>query len=537
MFEAYFFDKHADTTYRLFKLLKSLNGAPFTINKLSKQLGLSYQQTYNAYQDIMADLRHMQANLEEHHTFTGEDCVMNSMVKRSTDAVENAEPENEMSFNEVAEGIHVDNYRFHLLQNSLTFCFFDRVFKNDGINVTEFCRECGISMSTLRRRVEPFRDFLQNNRIQIDPGTWEIHGGELVIRQLLTSFYNEGYRGAGWPFTNVDRDQVKKVFNIINDASDNALGIDHLSVATKRNIITIGVQLMRMQQGHFFTVNPRLQLLLRNFGELDNLVFTQEYFPDYPESTLHAERNYYYCARIGQTIMSTQDTRASAQLREYLSSFNNPVDRFVTGLFDALTADLENPEALHLRADKVLMTNMYKVVFLYYVMDGNFVKPSDFADTSELLESGAPLLKKITDYIEGLPKTDECHLFHRYLPAIAQSLFTVFIPELADFYTTPTLNVKLEMEAQSFITRDMLNYLRDSSTIRIMNSDTQEVPDLIITSVPNVTGMYDVLNGRPSVDSGVPTFYWGTDNHDADLYNLFKQLTIKAEEKRKAKKK
>lgn len=87
------------------------------------------------------------------------------------------------------------------------------------------------------------------------------------------------------------------------------------------------------------------------------------------------------------------------------------------------------------------------------------------------------------------------------------------------------------MEAQSFITRDMLNFLKDASTIRILNSDTQEIPDLIITSMPNVTGMYDDMNGRASVDSGVPTFYWGADNHDADLYNLMKQLTIRAEQK------
>lgn len=537
IFEAFFFDKHAETTYRLFKLLKSLNGAPFTINKLSKQLGMSYQQTYNAYQDIMDDLQVIQAEMTENKSASVQTGVMDSASQAnakkaapvSTD--KDSDPATEMSFNSVAANIHVDNYRFHLLQGSLTFRFFDRVFQDGSIDANAFCLDNGVSISTLRRRVEPFRDFLQNNRVQFDPGTWEMHGGELIIRQLLASFYDEGYRGAGWPFRTVPHDEALQLFNAINQAGDRALGIDRLSVATKRNMILIGVQLLRMQQGHIFTVNPRLQLLLRNFGELDPLIFTPTIMPDYDERTLHAERNYYYCARIGQIIMSTQETRSCFQLRDYFASFPNPVDRFVSGLFESLVADLEPPEMLHLRADKVLYTNLYKVTFLYYVMDGTFVNPSDFTDTTELLESGAPLVEKITNYIEELPKSDECHLFSRYLPSLAKSLFTVLIPDLADFETKPRLNVKLEMEAQSFITRDMLNFLKDASTIRILNSDTQEIPDLIITSMPNVTGMYDDMNGRASVDSGVPTFYWGADNHDADLYNLMKQLTIRAEQK------
>ncbi|KRM54852.1 helix-turn-helix domain-containing protein [Lacticaseibacillus sharpeae] len=550
MFEAYFFDKHADTVFRLFKLLKSLNGAPFTINKLSKQLEMSYQQTYNAYQDVMVDLRQIQTENAHQQTQAVQTGVMNSALEAAPDADlvvtelssvapdylaaktdAAAEPATEMSFIDVAQNIHVDNYRFYLLNHSITFRFFDQVFQNDGIDAAAFCRENGISMSTLRRRIEPFRNFLQNNRIQIDPGTWELHGGELVIRHLLVFFYDEGYRGAGWPFHCIDHDQILQQFSVINAPANQTLGIEHLSVITKRNMLTLGVQMLRIKQGHYFAMNPRLQLLLRNFGDLADLVFTETYLPDCDERTRHAERNFYYCSRIGQIVMSTEDTPTSRQLREYLHSFSNPVDSFVTALFANLTTGLDHPEELHLRADKVLLTNLYKVAFLYYIMDGTFVKPSDFADTTDLFASAHELIDQIDTFIAQIPKADETHLFSRYQPDLVKSIFTVLIPDLADFHTAPRLNVKLEMEAQSFITKDMLNFLKDSSVIRIMNSDTQEVPDLIITSVPNITGMYDNMNGHDSVDSGVPTFYWGSDNHDQDLYNLLKQLTMKAHAK------
>lgn len=107
MFEAYFFDKRATINYRVYRVLKALQNTAFTVNKLSQEAQLSYSQTYNAFQDIMADLQTM-----------------------SPKTVSTADEE---AFNILAQNVSVDQYRFHLLNHSMAFAFFDYLFKRQRL--------------------------------------------------------------------------------------------------------------------------------------------------------------------------------------------------------------------------------------------------------------------------------------------------------------------------------------------------------------------------------------------------------------------
>ncbi len=56
MFEASFFDRHSLINYQLFRAMKTLQQTTMSINTLSRNTGLSYSQTYTAFQTVLAQL-------------------------------------------------------------------------------------------------------------------------------------------------------------------------------------------------------------------------------------------------------------------------------------------------------------------------------------------------------------------------------------------------------------------------------------------------------------------------------------------------
>ena len=59
MFEASFFDRHSLTNYQLFRAMKTLPQTTLSINALSRATGLSYSQTYTAFQTVLVQLNQM----------------------------------------------------------------------------------------------------------------------------------------------------------------------------------------------------------------------------------------------------------------------------------------------------------------------------------------------------------------------------------------------------------------------------------------------------------------------------------------------
>lgn len=59
MFEASFFDRHSLINYQLFRAMKTLPQTTLSINALSRATGLSYSQTYTAFQTVLVQLNQM----------------------------------------------------------------------------------------------------------------------------------------------------------------------------------------------------------------------------------------------------------------------------------------------------------------------------------------------------------------------------------------------------------------------------------------------------------------------------------------------
>ena len=112
MFEASFFDRHSLINYQLFRAMKTLPQTTLSINALSRATGLSYSQTYTAFQTVLVQL--------------------NQMIP--------AETIDEANFAQFLGNVTINQYRFALLKESLPFVFFDDVFKTRTLIFTHLKR-------------------------------------------------------------------------------------------------------------------------------------------------------------------------------------------------------------------------------------------------------------------------------------------------------------------------------------------------------------------------------------------------------------
>ncbi|WDF82434.1 helix-turn-helix domain-containing protein [Lacticaseibacillus pabuli] len=495
MFENLFFDKRSEVAYRLFKLMKSLSGNSLTVSRLSTLMDLSYPQTYKAHQEVYADL-----------------------VKINKENL-NRDVTEEATFQELAENISVECYRFFLLQQSLAFRFIDEAFRNDGADIGAFAKAAGLSTATIRRRLDPFRDLMQRNKLYFDQVSWAPRGPEFGLRCLLDTFYYEGYRGGPWPFEKViSQDEARQIYLIINQHK--MLGVDQTDVISRGNLIMIGVMKMRLAQGHAVPISTRFDQLVPYEKNPDNEPFTTTYFPGITERVLTNEMRHYHFVRAVAMSSSPYDTQGGRELREHLHSFANPVDDFVQHVLNELTADMDSFSKMHTRGDVILQSNMYRLGTAYYVMNGPYVRSSDFAERNVLQNSGRGVYAQVAAAINGIPDSEASGQFKRFMPDIAESLFSIIRANFADFDAAPVLKVTVEVDQRELATDDMLQFLQDMNVIQLIPQNHANEADVVISSSSAVNDMIKKM-GYTSEDARQPEIiYWGLENHDLDLFRL-----------------
>ncbi|HAJ53961.1 MAG TPA: transcriptional regulator, partial [Lactobacillus sp.] len=260
---------HSLINYQLFRAMKTLPQTTISINALSRTTGLSYSQTYTAFQTVLVQL--------------------NKIIP--DEAVDEA------NFTQFLKRVTLNQYRFALLKDSLPFEFFDDVFKNPHPDFHRFKENHQTSVSTLSRRITPFRDYLADNGVSLNSTTWAIEGDELHIRLAMFTFFMLAYRGAGWPFSAVQEQQAKTLLAEINQVAPTFLLVP-VQPMSKEALVILAIQLMRIKAGHALLRNRRMQLLFSGHDDLPDLIFTQSRFPNLSASELKAEKQFYYFMRM-----------------------------------------------------------------------------------------------------------------------------------------------------------------------------------------------------------------------------------------------
>ncbi|WP_125702787.1 helix-turn-helix domain-containing protein [Lacticaseibacillus daqingensis] len=492
MFEAYFFDKRATTNYRVFRLLKALQEDVFTINRLAQDSGLSYSQTYNAFQDIMVELQMM-----------------------SNHPVADV---NETDFKAVGGSVSVDSYRFHLLNDTLAFRFFDYLFTAPTPDVHVFCTEHGLSIPTLRRRIAPFKTYLVSFGLRLNALTWALEGPELQIRMLMLTFYQLAYRGVGWPFSVARFRQAKGNLDLINRLDPAWFQPEQLY--TKQDLLILAVQQLRIENGHALTPDSRWTALVAATQlPLQPLIYTRNRFPSLTPRKCLAERDYYYFCRIhylsfGQRVTATQSL--------VMRAFDQPtliINQFADGLLDTLIAASDPTATESLRsAHTVLRVNLHRMAVSYYVLHGHFAKRIDFLDRRPQDAESGRLPELIHQFFQTMAPTGPLAPFAGHWAHMHRELYRVIAPDFPVLDADHQLKVAVFVDGGTFVARDLHQFLAGLHFVRRLPNDPNQVPDMIISALSDATLITDFYAGHDL--SRTPIIPWATDADDNDFFRL-----------------
>lgn len=492
MFEAYFFDKRATINYRLYKSLKAMQGADFTINKLSKYMGMSYQQTYNAFNDIMSDL----------------DVIAQTKSDEFT----------EKDFFPLAEGITDNQYRFYLLQQTIAFRFFDQLFQAGSIDVDAFCDVNQISLSTLRRRIDPYRQYLKTVQVDFNMATWLLDGEERHVRFAILTFFQIAYRGNGWPLRTLNVDTVTTAFKEINACTGPFL-IGKRVAIQKIDLLILGVQLLRIRQNKVLSPSARMTPMIQGNPEIPDLIFTADNFPQLSSTTLTAERNFYYFSRSRLFNPGEQLTEEDHHFLDQFNTHDTPIKRFSDGLMNQLLLAFRQEKAEDLVRNRVLHTNILRSAFSYYALEGAVSNRLDFVDTLPSQRTSAEIQALIADFIQTFQDNDVT--FSEYLPKFASELYLIVSTSLAELDPSQKLVVQVAMETETFLARDLFIFLRDVSFITFVTEPGHN-PDVIVSSFGNISDLLK-LTGT-SLPDDTEVIYWSPESTDNDFFNLYMAL-------------
>ncbi|KRM72444.1 helix-turn-helix domain-containing protein [Lacticaseibacillus brantae] len=494
MFESYFFDKRALTSNRLFKALKNGGQDDLSINKLSKRVGMSYQQTYNAFQDVMQDLEHI------------------SNQKANPD---------ENDFARMAKTVSIDRYRFYLLQQSVSFRFFDTLFITSQPDAKQFCTDYDISLSTLRRRIEPFRQYLSSVQVNLNTSSWELEGTEIDIRSAMVAFYQVSYRGNGWPFADMPREYVHHQLETINAFGEQFVFIPQ-AVVQKPDLIQLAVQLLRINQGAVLSPQIRMQGLMRYAPEdVHPLIFTRTNFPQQTSTTLSAERNYFYFCQLEKFSVADQLNHSDELIRKFLNQHDNPIKRFADGLMATLYQSGNHLRHAEVQEARVLHANFLRLGFIFFLHNGPSSLLLDFVTQSPLKVADSSLGQLIDGYLASLTEAEPEAIFQSYAPKLNVETYYLASANFAEISYPVTLKVYVAIESATFLARDLMLFLRDITFITIVD-DREPKPDVIITSFGDVQRLNQLIHFPLSTNTTV--LYWSAEGTDQQFFELYSQL-------------
>ncbi|WP_056989135.1 helix-turn-helix domain-containing protein [Lacticaseibacillus camelliae] len=494
MFEDHFFDKRTSTTYQVFRLMKAHAENNFTINRLTQESGLTYSQTYNANQEIMADLQQMYPSKKQ--------------------------PNGNASFTILVGQLTVDEYRFHLLNQSMAFRFFDYVFRTPAPNVHHFCASADISISTLRRRIAPFRRYMASKGVHLDASTWAPDGPETQIRILILTFYLLAYRGVGWPFSEEAFDTARRDFDLLNQPQQGAV-YNATAVPNKQDVMVLAIQAMRIAGGHLIRPAEQLPTL---FSASDNAakVFAPSRFPALSEPALECERNYYDFCRMHYVSMRETLNGQDQLILDRLATPDTPIHNFAQGLMDFLLAACD-PQSAEAKPEKhtVLLANLHRIAFSYLTLHGTFAMRLDFLNPQVQEAANGRLPTLIRQYFDQLEPAAVGELAGDY-DAMYQQLYAVIAPDFPELNNDHQLKVAVIVDEGTFMSRDLFTFLKGLHFVKIVPPDASKLPDVIITTL-NTSGVLSRYYTEARL-AKVRVINWQLAPAQSDFFNLMDTL-------------
>ncbi|MCX2455346.1 helix-turn-helix domain-containing protein [Lacticaseibacillus nasuensis] len=491
MFESYFFDKHMLTNYRVFRVMKALSTSSFTVTRLAEVVGLSYAQTYAAFQAIMKDLQSL-------------GIVPEAAV-------------NEVTFQHIAKAITVDQYRLHLLDQSPSFNLFRYLFTAPVPNVHEFCADHHYNITTLRRRAAAYKRYLASCHITLNTSTWALEGAEVQIRLAMETFFLLGYRGNGWPFTAALDATVRDHLARLTPAVRQQWFIPLASAMQDR--MRLACQLLRQRQGHLLPELPALSYLEQAEKRPLPPLFTDDELSDAHRQT---ETLFYCFMQLHSLSFDLQPTPATSWLLSRFGALEVAPVVYAKGLVDWLDQHEQALGGEPANNDRML-ANLYRIAYSFAVVGTNFSRRVDFYSSDELGSDHGALASCINAYAAQLPTTGVLGEFHDLAPLMTTGLFLTTARCYPQLNTDHCLKVATLVDPGTFAIRDLLQFLAGIQFVKLVAPADYREADLIITT------LVDPADAGTELRPDTPVIHWQTTATDNDYFRLYTALQTACE--------
>ncbi|MHA3066632.1 helix-turn-helix domain-containing protein [Lacticaseibacillus saniviri] len=468
----------------MFRILKASGTGIMTVNDLSNEMNISYQQGYNICRELLADLETMS------------DLPIKTIRKQLMQL---------RNFD-----ISVDEYRLHLLEDAIQFQFLDYLVQGNIPSVDRFCQERFISRSTLLRKTVPLRDLLAKYHLKLSLTKAEIQGDEKQVRLFLFAFYWLGFHGVAWPIKSLQLERVAAQYEKLTNIRTNPIEViqDELFWAICR---------LRIARGKVINSFSRFTKLFKGFAPFDEPIYDQSSFPSLSPRTLQAESAFFHFQQ-NRDINFTNLKPIEAQLYQYFVSTDTIIHHYVAHFINYLKP-YYNDDARPLIEDRLLVVNLAKVFLNFFLMQDDQVKLIDFYSPQRLEYEQAKLLTYIMQFTATLPDDSEYQVLRDNSDSLTHILYYLLVPYLRQFKWDEAVNVKMLIGFTDLVSYNMLLFLRDINIVNILPDEAPiEAADLIITSMDDLDEFNEY---NPDVADDQAVLNWNIDSTETDFYNLY----------------
>lgn len=474
-FEALFLEKADRQKFQMFQILTAFNAESLTVADLAARMDQSYQMTYNVFQELATDMGGILK-------------VTPAQAKKRLMA-------------RAAFPFTVDEYRLYLMERSIAFQFIDYLLQGNRPTTDHFTAEHFISRSTLTRKTAPLRKFLQRYQLKLSVTQPALLGPEPQIRLFLGTLYWLTYHGIRWPFVSISEATIAREYRELASARREPL-------MALQEIQFWGLCRVRIAHGNYVRDVQLIDELFADCPLFAAPSYDPKLFFNAPADVPHAEQRF-FCFLQQKTIIFTPPSRTDRALYEFFKQQNGPVWQFATGLLDhlrALSGANLSPEAL---AQTQVPLNVMRFACSFVIMNGDYVKLSDFFVPQEITYQQSHLRDVLADYLRNLPSTE----FNRVLkrtPCVLDMLFYLFAPFLRYLHWDETVAVKVQLDANDFLNHAVLDFLDNLPIVRRVAASAP-APDLVLTTPEDAAA-----NTRNET-----IFDWHVDATTTDYFELY----------------
>lgn len=284
-FEEILMEKANLQKFEMFRHLKSWNSKNFTINDLSRALQLTYQQTYNIFQELLRDMAELDPEAE---------------IKRGRHEV----------LERKGFRISVDRYRVFLVQQSIAFQFLDYLLQQTHPTITQFCDEYFVSRSTLLRKTTTLKKFLGQFGLKFSYSRLDLIGSERNIRLALFYFYWLIFHGLSWPLKNVAHQTMIDFQEFVNQPTLEG------EVAQAQEVLMLGICVQRIQTGHLIESHDDFKIQGADTHPVEQALTKLIQVP-LTATQLAEECHFIYFVRATRLSFALEQTQQSATVYDY----------------------------------------------------------------------------------------------------------------------------------------------------------------------------------------------------------------------------